>query len=180
MEVKIDNEAVLDLAAEKVALAILGEDIDLEKMLEDRIEAFVQSTITDEARGSMIEAIDAAMHAEVEKVLSAEIVPVDIWGEGNGEPTTIRHQLHKRCMNFWEERVEPDRNNPGRYRQTQYGGKPRHQHVFQTVCQEAFDNAMKENVTVMVKAFRDAIVRDTQKAVADNIDKMIKTPTARR
>lgn len=180
MDLKIDQEAVLDLAAEKVAKAILGEDIDLGQMLEDRIEAFVQSTITDEARASMVEKIDAALHAEVEKVLSAEIVPVDIWGEGLGEPTTIRQQLHKRCMTFWEERVEPDRNNPGRYRATSYGGKPRHQHVFQSVCQEAFDKAMQDNVAVMVKAFRDAIVKDTQRAVADNIDKLIKAPTTRR
>lgn len=180
MELKIDHDAVTELAAQKVAEAILGEDIDLEQMLEDRINAFLQSTITDETRAAVVDRIDAALDAEIQSVLSQEIVPVDIWGEGVGEPTTIRQQLHKRCMNYWEERVEPDRNNPGRYRVTSYGGKPRHQHVFQDVCKSAFDDAIKENVSTMVQAFRDALVKDAQNAVTENIDKIIKAGTKRR
>lgn len=175
MDFQIDRDAVLNLAAEKVAQAIYGEDVDLAQMLEDRIDAFVQSTITEEARASLVEKIDDALTTEISAVLSTEIVPVDIWGDAKGEPTTIRQQLHKRAMNYWEDRVEPDRNNPGRYRQTDYGGKPRHQHIFQSVCQEAFEKAMQENIDAMVKAFRDAMVRDAGKKAVEHIDKIIKT-----
>lgn len=173
MDLNIDPKDVLELAAQKVADAVLAEYPDLFDTVSTRIEAEINSVITDEFRTSLAETVDRQLAAETEKVLQQEIVPVDIWGEGKGEPTTIREQIHKRALEYWEERVEPDRNNRGMYRKASYGGQPRHKLVFQDVAKAAFDEAIKENVTEMVKAFRDAMRKDAYKVVSKRIDSII-------
>ena len=174
MDLNINPQDVLELAAQKVASAVLDEHNDLYDVVQDRIESFINSTVTEEVKASMIQKIDEKMGAEIEAVLRQKIVPVDIWGEGKGEPTTIREQIHKRALEYWEERVEHDRNNRGRYRPTSYGGTPRHKLVFQDVATEAFQEAMKQNVNEMVRAFRDAMRKDAADVVSKHIDSIIK------
>lgn len=173
MDLNIDPKDVLELAAQKVASAILAEHDDLYETVTNRIEAFVNSVVTDEVRQSMVETIDAKMAEETEKVLAAEIVPLNIWGEAKGEPTTLRDQIHKRALEYWEEKVERDRNNTGRYKPSSYGGTPRHKLVFQDVAQIAFEDAMKANVTEMVRAFRDAMRKDVAAVAVKHIDSII-------
>ena len=173
MDLNINQKDVVELAAQKVADAILSDYDDLHEMAQNRIEEAINSVITDEVKASMIEAIDKKLADETEKVLSQKIVPVDIWGEGRGEPTTIREQLHKRALEYWEERVEPDRNNRGRYQKTNYGGEPRHKLVFKDVAQAAFEEAMRTNVNEMVRAFRDAMKKDAASVIGKHIESII-------
>lgn len=173
MDLNIDPKDVLNLAAQKVADAVLGEHPDLYDTVSSRIEQEISAIVTDEMRESMIAAVDKKLAEETEKILQQEIVPVDIWGEGKGEPTTIREQLHKRALEYWEERVEPDRNNRGRYRKTTYGGQPRHKLVFQDVARSAFEQAIQENVTEMVRAFRDAMRKDAYEAINKRINDIV-------
>ena len=131
MDLNIDPKDVLELAAQKVADTVFEQYDDLHDYVNNRIEELVSSTVTTEMRESMVVTIDQKLAEETGKLLQQEVVPVDIWGEAKGEPTTIREQLHKRALEYWDERVEPDRNNPGRFRPTSYGGKPRHTLVYQ-------------------------------------------------
>lgn len=173
MDLNIDPKDVLDLAAQKVADAVLNDRPDLYDSVEGRIEDELNKIVTDETRASMIETIDKKLAEETEKILETRIVPVDIWGEGRGEPTTLREQLHKRALEYWEESVEPDRNNTGRYRKTTYGGTPRYKLVFKDVAEDAFASAIKANIGEMVKAFRDAMKRDAFAVVEKHIDSII-------
>lgn len=173
MELNIDPKDVIELAAQKVANDILEHYDDLAETASSRIEELINSVITDEMRTSMAATVDATLAAEMEKILRQKIIPVDIWGEAKGEPSTLREQIHKRALEYWEERVEPDRNSRGRYRVTSYGGQPRHKVVFQDVAKEAFEQAMRENINELVIAFRDAMRKDGFKAVSEHIDKII-------
>ncbi len=173
MDLNINPADVLELAAQKVADAVLGENPDLYDTMQLRIEETLNSLVSEETKASMIKTIDRKLAEETEKVLSQEIVPLDIWGEAKGEPTTIREQLHKRALEYWEEKVEPDRNNRGRYRVTSYGGTPRHKLVFQDVAKAAFEEAIRANVSEMVKAFRDAMKRDASAVIGKHIDDII-------
>lgn len=174
MDLKIDPKDVLELAAQKAADTVLAEwPDDLYEYAKAKIEDRISSVITDELRASMVETIDQKLAEETEKALQQEIVPVDIWGEAKGDPTTLRQQIHKRALEYWEESVEKDRNNPGRYRKSSYGGTPRHRLVYQDVAQAAFEAAIQANVTEMVKAFRDALRKDAAKVVNARIEKII-------
>lgn len=173
MDFDINPKDVLELAAQKVADRVLGDYGDLSEFAESRIEDEISKVITDELRKSLAETIDAKLTAELEEILKREIVPVDLWGEAAGVPTTLRDQLYKRALHYWDEKVEPDRNSRGRYRVTSYGGQPRHKVVFKDVVQEAFENAMRANITELVKSFRDALKQDAYKAAVEHIDKVI-------
>ncbi len=177
MDLNIDSKDVMELAAQKVADAVLSEYDDIQEYVTNRIEELISSVMTDEMRASMVATIDQRLAEETEKVLQQKIVPVDMWGEAKGEPTTIREQIHKRALEYWEERVEPDRNNQGRYRATSYGGQPRHKMVYKDIAKEAFEEAIKANVSEMVKAFRDAMRKDVYKVVDKRIDSIINNRT---
>jgi hypothetical protein len=173
MDFDINPKDVLELAAQKVADRVLGDYGDLSEFAESRIEDEINKVITDELRKSLAETIDAKLTAELEEILKREIVPVDLWGEATGEPTTLRDQLYKRALHYWDEKVEPDRNSRGRYRVTSYGGQPRHKVVFKDVVQEAFEDAIRANITELVKSFRDALKQDAYKAAVEHIDKIV-------
>lgn len=173
MELNIDPKDVMELAAQKVADQVLEHYDDLAATAESRIEALINSVIDDQMCSSMRDGIDEKLAQEMEKVLQQKIVPVDMWGDSTGTPTTIRDQIHKRALEYWEEKVEPDRNNTGRYRVTSYGGTPRHKLVFQDVAKAAFDEAMKANINELVKAFRDAMKKDAFKAANEQIESII-------
>ena len=113
MDLNINPADVTELAAKKVADAVLGEHPDLYDMINLRIEETLNSLVSEETKASMLKTIDQKFAEETEKVLSEKIIPLDIWGKAVGEPTTIREQIHKRALEYWEERVEPDRNNKG-------------------------------------------------------------------
>lgn len=173
MDLNIDPKDVMELAAQKVADVVLSEYDDLHDYATKQIDELISSTVTDEMRNSMVATIDQKLADETEKMLQQKIVPVDIWGDAVGEPTTLREQLHKRALEYWEENVEPDRNNRGQYRVSSYGGKPRHKLVYQDIAKTAFEEAIRANITEMVKAFRDAMRKDAYKVVSERIDKII-------
>ena len=173
MDFKIDPKDVLELAAQKLVDQVLESDESLCETAELRIQERIDNVISDEMRASMAQTVDAKLAAELEKILASKIVPVDIWGEATGEPTTLREQIHKRALQYWEERVEPDRNHRDRYRVTNYGGEPRHKVVFKDVAKQAFEEAMRANINEMVKAFRDAMRKDAVAVVTEHIGKII-------
>jgi len=173
MDIKIDQSAVIEAAAQKVADAVLADYGDLRDWVEKRIEEEISAMVSDDVRATVGQRIDTALDTALANVLEQKIIPVDIWGEGKGEPTTIREQLHARALNYWEERVEPDKNNRGHYRPRTYGGEPRHRLVFKDVAEEAFRKAMAANVSEMVAAFRDAMKRDAAKTIAAHIENII-------
>ncbi len=173
MDFNIDPKDVIDLAAQKLADQVLDQYDDLASLAEMRIKETIASVISDEMRVSMAKTVDDKLQSEMEKILQHKIVPVDIWGEATGEPSTLREQIHKRALEYWEESVEPDKNKRGRYRKTSYGGTPRHKLVFQDVAQKAFEEAMRANIAEMVKSFRDAMRKDMARKVEEHIDKII-------
>ena len=173
MELNIDPKDVMELAAQKVADQVLEQYEDMAEIASNRIEALINGVVTDEMRASLAATVDAKLLEETEKVLQQKIVPVDIWGEAKGEPSTIREQLHKRALEYWEEPVEVDRNNRGRYRVTSYGGTPRHKVIFRDIATAAFEEAMKANISELVKGFRDAMKKDAFAMMSKHIDNII-------
>lgn len=181
MDFNFDKSALMDMAARKLADDCIHESGEsLLEVFQHSLDAEISGFLSDEVRKQLRDRISIALDAEIDRVMSAEIVPVNMWGEQNGDPTTIRDQIHQRALTYWNEKVEPDRNNRGRFViTTGYGGKPRHTAVFESVAAEAFEDAIRKNVIEIVSAFKESLKADSAKFVAGEIEKHIKIPTRR-
>jgi hypothetical protein len=130
------------------------------KMIRDKVSGMFSET-------SIKGKIDAAISDELQKLLGQEIVPVDIWGEREGKPTTIRAQLSERARKFWDVPVDNDG------RESTYGGTPRHKRLMEQILKDEFAKAVKENAEVIVSEFKAALKVDASKLVSEHIDKLI-------
>lgn len=156
----ITREEILELAARKI---IDAYDESPGDMIREKVQSMVKAQV-----GPILQfEIELAMRAEIEKILSAKITPVDMWGEKTGTETTIREQLAKKARQFWDEKVD----NEGKL--SSYGGEPRHTRVVRQVLQEEFDKAIKTNAAEVVKEFAAALKASGAKLVAEHITKLV-------
>lgn len=164
----ITKEDVLDLAARRVADEALDDG-----SIHDRVRTLIDQQVSAAVAKNLNGKIDALLNAEMEKILREEIVPVNIWGEREGSPTTIRAQIADMARKFWDQRVDKE-GKP-----STYGGSPRHEHLLRQVLNEEFNAAVKQNVTNIIGAFKDAIKADAARITNEHIDKLIAVKTSR-
>lgn len=157
----ITREDVINLAAEK----LLGQyDFDVEEMISSRVAVAVKAQLDSQ----LTPTINAALQQAVVGILENKITPRDIWGDVAGKETTIKDQLTKRALEFWDTKVD------AKGIENSYSGTPRYEHVVQTVIAEEFNKAIKTNAEVVVKAFRDAMIANGQQLVSDHIKRLVK------
>lgn len=158
----ITKEEVLNLAAQKLFDAYCGEPD-----LSETAERLVEAKVNEECAKNLTNRIDAFLTSEMERLVSQEIVPVDIWGDKAGSATTIRAQLAKRAREFWAVSVNEDG------RESSYGGSPRSEMLMKKVLKDEFAKAVKESADVIIGEFKAALKVDATKLVTDHIDKLI-------
>jgi len=160
----ITREEVLNLAAQKLVDAY-ADDPSLSESAERQICEKVKQLFETGLKAR----IDDFLTAEMKRITGEEIVPVNIWGEREGKPTTIRAELAKRAQEFWGARVDKDG------RETTYGGTERSKLLMQQLLKDEFANAVKHNAEIIVAEFKSALKSDATKLVTEQIDKLINT-----
>ena len=158
----ITKQDVINRAAQELADDYANQESVggiVRDMITKRIESEVQSTVRLR--------IEEALSAQFRELLTSEIVPLDMWGDPVGKPTTIRDQLAARARTFWEERVDKS-GSP-----TTYGGKPRHEWMFKEIVGDEFAKAISQNYTDIVGAIKDTMKEDARKQIDKHIDAML-------
>lgn len=156
----ITREEILELAAQKLA--------DSAADYED-LHSSAHREIKERIHAKLFPKVDEAISAELERLLSSEIAPVNIWGEKVGEPTTIRSALHQRAKDYWSQKVNGDgKPNDG------YGGKPRAEWMFEKIVRDEFTAAIKGNAEEITKAFKAAMKETAMANIAAKVDELFK------
>jgi len=155
----ISREEILNLAAQKLADEFCHEESDLQTMASKLVEKRVSEALAE----SMKTRINSFMDAEMERLVQQVIVPVDMWGDATGKPTTIRESLAAKAVKYWSEKVD----NEGKLNDSSYYGKPRHEWLFRKIVGEEFEKAVKQNIVNLIAAFKDA-VRESEKNKIDS------------
>ena len=159
----ITKEEVLELAASKLANAFSDE-----KDLADIAEREIHLRVTEALSKNLMAKIDSFLNAEMTVLIQKEIIPVDVFGEKCGTPTTIRAALMERAKTFWDVKVDEKGNF------SDWGGIPRHERLMKKILEEEFAKAVKDNASVIVAEFKKAITADCTKIVKQHIDNLIK------
>jgi uncharacterized protein (DUF885 family) len=163
-ELDITKEELLDLAATKLA----DQENDYDEITA-RAEKLIKERVEEAFRNRADAVINSVIEAEVTRLLSTEYVPVDMWGEKVGTPTTIRDQLTEQAKKFWTEKVD-ERGKKTTY----YGGEERHQWLLKKVVQDEFTKTIKDNISSVVAGLKAALKEHGQKVVAQHIEGLIK------
>lgn len=158
----ITRDEILNLAVQKLIEEAFHDD-----HVDELVSTTIRSRVLEITKDSLPEIINKFLSEELNRIATAPVTPQNIWGEKAGEPSTIRDQLHKRALTFWEERVD------GQGKVTSYGGYPRHEHLVRQCLQEEFSNAVKTNAAAVVVEFANALKAQGSKLVADHITKLV-------
>lgn len=163
----ISEDLVLELAATKIAREVIDSG---------DIEDFAQSIIRDEIKSlfakNLVPAVDSVLKDEIEKVMSSEVTPINIWGEPVAEATTIRAAIHERARVYFNEKV-----NASGDRWDGYGAITRGEMMFTKYAANAFSEAIKQNMVNVIGAFKDAFKDDVAARTSKYVDDLIKVRT---
>lgn len=164
MEFKFDQEKLEQQIIEQAVDRIYGDEENIYHRIRDRVDARLNDAL---AKG-LNSAIENAINEVMERALDDEIQPVNIWGEREGQPTTIRGALHERAKNFWHEKVD------GKGEKSTYGGRPRYEHVLGIITAKEFDTQIKQNIINIAGAIKDAVRADFYKQVDEKLNEFFK------
>lgn len=166
----------VDINKEQIEKAIVNQVVD-ELMDNSDFFSLVKDEVARRAETALAKGIDdqieIAINNVMEKALDSEIQPVNTWGEREGEPTTIRGALHDRAKNFWTEKVDRNGKASGGYNCT-----PRYEHVLGVITAKEFESQIKQNITDIAGAIKDAIRDDLREQVDKHLDGLFKVKSA--
>lgn len=158
----ITKEELLDAAAQKLCDQF-HDSGDLYNRFEQEIHDRVHKVT-----GTQLEDIVTTKITEAtEKILDETVQPRNIWGDKEGEPTTIRAALSEKARDFWMEKVDKDGKRTG-----SYGNKPRFEYLVQDYLKKEFEAAMAENITAIVQGFREAMTKEAGVWLGEHIAKV--------
>ena len=146
----ITSEDILERAAQKLA-----DDVADFDHTQSRVDEIVSNRINKIIEEKLESRIEQVLSDAMSNILDEEVTPRNIWGEKQGEPTTIRAALSERAKEFWNVKVDAKGKPTGAY-----GGKPRHEWMMQESVKKEFDNAIKQNINEIVAGFKEAMRKD--------------------
>ena len=159
----ITREELLELAAQKLA-----DNFDSSDDIHSAAYKLITKRVEEAFATGIKQRIDQFLADEMARIIATEICPVNIWGEREGKPVTLRATLAAQAKTFWESRVDGD----GRPTDS-WSGTPRSKQLMAQIMKDEFAAAVKSNAEVIVAEFKAALRADAVKIVTDNIDKLI-------
>lgn len=166
MELKIDNIAVMELAAQKIADAVIHED-DVQNAAMREIKNRIDRLFSERADNAVSEAIDAAVNAALDR----QYTRINAWGETEGVPTTIRAELEKLADAYWTQNVDAKSGKPT---SSTYNQVTRAQFVMGQICAEDFTEQMKKAAVSVTAAMKDGFRSQLAKQVDDLLDTLFR------
>ena len=160
MQMEIDNQAVLELAAEKV----VEECRDIHETVSQLVSEMVRRQVAE----SIKKTVEKAITEEVEKALREMVTPVDVFGDKTGEPTTIRASIVEQSRNYWLAKV--DRKG----QRTSYGGEPRAEYLMKTIASDEFGKQVKEHLPEIITGIKSALKKNLTEHACSEIDRLFK------
>lgn len=162
---QIDPEKIMEQAAQRLADEAWGE-FDPAAMLRAELSRRIDAFLGPKAK----EMMEEVLRGQIEGIMTREIVPINTWGEQDGKPFTLRDEMLRRAAEFWAVKVDKDG------KETTYGGKPRHQHMFEQIAKEQFAEAIRANIEAVIAGFREALRKDAGVMLGEHIERFIKAP----
>ena len=153
MNIELDQAKIKKAIVDKAVSELLATDIN------EKIDNEIERLVSESLANSLNSRIEKTLNEIMQRALDTEMSPVNVWGEREGTPTTLRAALHDRARTFWQEKV----NSNGE--RASYGGKPRYEYVLSIITEQEFNTAVKQNIANIAGAIKDAMRADFYKAV---------------
>ena len=145
MNIELNAEKIIEQAASRLADEAF-DSVNALEMLESEISRRIDKFLNERSKSLMEETLQKAMA----DIMTREILPVNEWGERTGTKTTLRDEMQRRAQEFWAVNVD-NKGTP-----TSYGGKPRHQHMYEKIASDVFAREIQTNIESVISGFRDA------------------------
>lgn len=170
MNLQIDNDALLQMAAQKIAdeyadMDAVGDTV--RRMIRERVDAACGKSLDDQ--------VESALNSALSSMLDQSIQPVDIFGKPTGEATTIRGTLVSRSKDFWGTKVDAS-GNPMKDEWGQRNAKTRAEWMLGRIVTDEFSAQVKANAAHIASALKDAMRADAHAMIDKHLDALIKTP----
>lgn len=144
---EINQQRIEDAIIADVANKIMGEE-EIYSRAKTAVEARIDKLWKETVQNRIATEIDAIVLNGFER----EYQKVDSFGGKSGPPTTIRAELEKQIGGYWNARVGTD----GKPSESSYNVTSRAEWLMTKLCADDFSGRMKEHVTNVGGALKDA------------------------
>lgn len=165
MSINLDDEALRELIAEKVADSFCTDE-DIVQRVNRVIEARIDKVFAERAA----EAVEQAATRAVTEGLDRVFQKVNRFGQPEGDPTTIRKEMERLVDGYWSQRV--DRN--GKSTDSTYSTLTRAEYLMAQVCAEDFSAQMRQAAISVTAALKDGFRAQLAKHVDGLLDELFR------
>ena len=166
----ITKEDIMNLAVSALVDKAVCED-QVSEIVTSTVNKRIDTFIAQKANNL----VEDTLNREMEDILSKKFTPADKWGDPTGEESTIKDQLHSRALEFWNQNIDRDGNKCDRY-----GGRPRHEVLFEKIVGDQFHKAISQNYTNIVGALKDALAENAKVEIGKHLDTIIRVDTSKK
>lgn len=151
----------------KAAQMLLNQDHrgELVALVKEEVKEEVRRKVAESLKSS----VETVLQENLQEVMSAEFVPLNQWGEQNGEATTIRDELAKQARAFWTAKVDRE-GRPC----SSYSSVPRHEWLYKKVVRDEFAAVAEQQATNIVADFKDALREDLASGLDKHLNAILK------
>ena len=147
--------------------------LDLTDLQEQIVEAAAEKIIDNIGTGietavkkSVANKIDDKINKLIEETLGGIYQPIDDYGEAIGKKTTLRDQFKIACQKWWEQKVDSEGKQTGRYEE-----RPRSEWVCQKVLRQILDHDMAKSFNNLLKETKEQMKTGIAEAIKNAISK---------
>lgn len=150
MDVTIDTDKVLEMAARRVADEVINESNAFEQA-SDLIASRIDKLFSERLEARVIEHVDAA----IGEGFRQEFRKVDQFGRPQGEPTTIEKQLNVLVSEYWQQTV--DRSGKATSAASYGKNTTRAEWTMIQICGDEFQKELRQNVVNTTAHLKDGL-----------------------
>ncbi len=165
----ISREDVLEKIAERAFEAVFedretSEQEYIDEIVCDKLEKEVKNLV-EQAHANIVEKVNAIMYTAVEQVFNEPFQRINVWGEPEGEPTTIKDMIALEAKNYWEQKVD-SRGNVSSYT----NAKPRAEYYATKIIEHVYDKQLEQQSKALAQKLKAKI----PETIGDEVAKTIK------
>jgi hypothetical protein len=168
MDFEITKEELLEIAAKKLIENLSLDESDLVEYARGQVLETIKTSLAQK----VVSEVDSVLKKHMDALLENEIIPVTIWGEKCGNPTTIKAALHERTRDYWNTKVDKNSGNPAS--DSYYNTITRAEWLASKVAAAEFDGVIKQNLVNIVAAFKDALREDAAKKIDSMLNELLR------
>lgn len=158
---QFNEEALSQAIIDKAVDELMARDDEMYARIREKIDRKIDALFADKA----VDVIESAIKAAVDNGFEREYQKVDTWGQAVGDKTSLKKEVERITVGYWDTNVDPRSGKPS----SSYGAIKRSEYAMVQLCGQGFSEEMAKHLANITGYLKDEL----RNKLAAHMDQML-------